>query len=322
MSLEFLILSQSSENSFVDRVTQLNSEWDVLRLATLEKGFSWAYRAGQSLFLLKEAQIGELWRLNLESKSCEFYAQTGGVDPCHHTQHRVKNDIYDVVSHFSCGTLTVLKNQEIEFEFRREDAISHRHFSAFSPCGRYILSVDMGCNVIDVFAFDEGVCLPVSEFYFAEGIGPRHFVFDEFGAVWVSAELSSEVYLLSFEDGVLAEIDHCESSSKIDKIDFPKERNYPSHVECVGKNIVLANRGINSLVQFKNHNNRIMMLREDVLELNFPRHFSMQKEANSEYFQVVVGGQKEGCIQAFEFVNQECLCSQFLSFPNSIFWLQ
>jgi 6-phosphogluconolactonase (cycloisomerase 2 family) len=322
MSLEFLVLSQSSENSFVELVCLNDSKWDILQKAKLEKGFSWGHKVGQSLFLLKESEVGELWRLDLDSEECEFYAKTGGKNPCHHTQVQIESDIYDVVSHFSCGTLVVLKNQEIEFEFCRDDEQTHRHFSAFSPCGRYILSVDMGCDVIDVFAFEKGICLPISEFHFAEGVGPRHLTFDESGVVWVSAELSSEVYLLSFECGILAEIDRCESSLKLDKMDLSKEPNYPSHIECIGEKIILANRGINSLVQFKNQNNRIEVCREDFLELNFPRHFSLQKIQNTDGFFAIVGGQKKGCIQAFEFVNQDCLSSQFLSFPNSIFWLQ
>ena len=79
---------------------------------------------------------------------------------------------------------------------------SHPHGSAFDPTGRYLATVDLGTDTLEVFQLVAGVMQSRQVVHIAAGAGPRHVLFRPDGsAVYVLNELNSSISVFAFDEG-------------------------------------------------------------------------------------------------------------------------
>lgn len=84
----------------------------------------------------------------------------------------------------------------------------HAHSATFSPDGNYLLTADLGADKIYVYHYQTGQKKPLTldsdkTISFASGSGPRHCTFSVDGKfLYVTTEMSAEVQVFSFEQGM------------------------------------------------------------------------------------------------------------------------
>ena len=144
-------------------------------------------------------------RVDEKGSLCEPSAllPTGGTVGCHLAVR--DEDIY-VACYISGSVSHVGKKRDVHEgkgkDPRRQDA-PHAHSTVLSPCGKYLLSADLGLDT--VFVYDRSLSL-VSRASVPTGSGCRHMVFSKDGAyLYVLNELSSDVTVFAWQNGVLSE---------------------------------------------------------------------------------------------------------------------
>lgn len=86
---------------------------------------------------------------------------------------------------------------------------AHPHFVGFTPDGRFLAVVDLGCDGVFFYGFDpeNGIAgQPAGFSACAPGAGPRHLVFDASGTqAYVANELGNSVTVCDYRRGTLRE---------------------------------------------------------------------------------------------------------------------
>lgn len=127
---------------------------------------------------------------------------------------------------------------------------SHIHFAEQTPDLDYIVTVDLGADVIRTFKFsDEGLEL-YETLEVQAGSGPRHIAFHPSGVyAYLVNELSNTIQVLSYKNGVFATISPA-------LLTIPEDFDLNSQVAAVrlshdGQFIYVSNRGHNSIAVYK-----------------------------------------------------------------------
>ena len=126
----------------------------------------------------------------------------------------------------------------------------HAHQSVVDPSGRWILSVDLGLDLVVVYELNvtTGRLTEVGQTRFKAGAGPRHLVFhpnQQF--VYVANELDSTVTVCTWEAGRLT------TGQTLSTLLIPSVvRNYPGEIAMSpdGRFVYVSNRGHNSVAVF------------------------------------------------------------------------
>lgn len=127
---------------------------------------------------------------------------------------------------------------------------SHIHFAQQTPDLDFLVTVDLGADVIRTFKYsDEGLAL-YETLELHAGSGPRHLVFHPNGDyAYVVNELSNTIQVLSYNNGVFAQISPTLMTIR-------EDFDLNSQVGAVrlshdGQFIYVSNRGNNSIAVFK-----------------------------------------------------------------------
>ncbi|KAI9255503.1 Lactonase, 7-bladed beta-propeller-domain-containing protein [Sporodiniella umbellata] len=165
-------------------------------------------------------RIGEQGQLEVTGQQA-----SEGSEPCHATVDRTGS--YLLVSNYSGGSVAVLPlkpslgqavsvvhhdtlfKHTLGIPDRQEKA--HCHSINVDPlAGHYAFVNDLGCDLLAIHRFDQGLLHPHSHFTFPKGTGPRHLAFapNHNHFVYVLGELSNELFMLEFDfdQGKLNEI--------------------------------------------------------------------------------------------------------------------
>nr|WP_263312767.1 beta-propeller fold lactonase family protein [Mammaliicoccus sp. Marseille-Q6498] len=127
---------------------------------------------------------------------------------------------------------------------------SHMHFAQQTPDLDYIVTIDLGADVINTFKFsDEGLEL-YNTLEVQAGSGPRHIVFHPSGEyAYLVSELSNTIRVLTYKHGVFTEIGE-------PLMTIPEDFDLNSQIAAIrltndGRFIYTSNRGHNSIAVFK-----------------------------------------------------------------------
>ncbi|OPJ57308.1 lactonase family protein [Clostridium oryzae] len=238
---------------------------------------------------------------------------TYGKDPCHLTLS--SNGKYLFVSNYSSGSLTVFRMEKngsigdrINFiqhtgsgpnKDRQEAA--HVHSSAFSPDGKHLCVVDLGCDKLFIYDFNnEDGSLKYNDeltLDISPGSGPRHLAFHpKCNFLYVINELSSEVTVLKYDS----------STFKLKKLQtlstIPQDYNHESLCAAIkispdGRFLYASNRGHNSIAIFKIEKNIGTLEFICVIPTggDFPRDITITPDGNTLY----AANQKSDSITVF-----------------------
>ncbi|GAB1613015.1 lactonase family protein [Mammaliicoccus lentus] len=131
----------------------------------------------------------------------------------------------------------------------RQDG-SHIHYAMQTPDLDYIVTVDLGADVIRTFKYS----LDGLELYettkFQAGSGPRHLAFHPSGKyAYLVTELSNTIIVLSYENGVFSPVTEPQMT-------IPDDFELNSQIAAVrlshdGRFVYASNRGHNSIAVFK-----------------------------------------------------------------------
>lgn len=133
-----------------------------------------------------------------------YVRSTHGIVPCHLC---VTDNVIYIVNYLSGNIVkipdTVINHYGKGINPERQEA-PHTHFISESPDGKFILSTDLGLDT--VFVYDKDLN-EVSHASVPDGSGCRHLCFGENGRyVYCVNELSSDVSVFSFKDGIISYI--------------------------------------------------------------------------------------------------------------------
>jgi 6-phosphogluconolactonase len=162
----------------------------------------------------------------------------------------------------------------------RQEA-SHLHMSAFTSDGTKLITVDLGCDSIRVFAIDyaKGTLNKKSAFGVKPGDGPRHFVLsNDEKILYVVNELTNSVSSYQF-DAASGAINYVTSASTLPKEYAEANFTADIHISKDNKILYVSNRGHNSIAAFQLDGKGDMVL----LDLTAtggktPRNFTLTKD--------------------------------------------
>jgi 6-phosphogluconolactonase len=158
---------------------------------------------------------------------------------------------------------------------RQEKA--HTHYAGMTPDGKHLAVVELGCDLVFTYSVnDDGTLIEKNRLELRPGSGPRHLEFHPLNPsiAYVMTEFSSEVIVLSYENGTFSEI---QSISTL-PADFT-ENNQGSaiHVSSDGKFVYAGNRGHNSIAVFEvnQENGHVQLVEMVSTEGDWPRDFEI-----------------------------------------------
>lgn len=126
---------------------------------------------------------------------------------------------------------------------------AHTHYVHASPDNQYVLTADLGRDLVQGWKLRDGYLDAVSSLNPGPGSGPRHLTFAPAGNnVYVLNELTSEVAQASFdvETGAM----HLRSTISTLPTDFAGNNTAAAISTINGKHLYVSNRGHNSIGQF------------------------------------------------------------------------
>lgn len=189
-----------------------------------------------------------------------------GTLEAHKVEHGTVTDAFTTAAHTGSGP-----------DPRQEKA--HTHFSGFTPDEKYVIAVELGIDKVFSYELVNGELSLVSELATKPGSGPRHIVFHPTKPLaYVMTEFSSEVIVLSYENGTFAEL----QSIPTIPADF-SENNQGSaiHISADGRFVYAGNRGHNSIASYAvGETGELTFLEYTSTEGDWPRDFSLDPSEN------------------------------------------
>ena len=179
----------------------------------------------------------------------------------------------------------------------------HAHCSKFSKDGKYLYTVDLGTDEVNVYAINDKGELGEEQVALAldKGDGSRHLIFHPTKNIaYISNEISSSVVVATIDPntGLMERIDKKSTLPE----DFMEDSYVADlHLSSNGKFLYVSNRGHNSIAIFAvADNGSLTMLNTVSTEGNWPRNFQFSPD---EAF-MLVANQESNDIAVFN-VNQE-----------------
>ena len=180
------------------------------------------------------------------------YRSTEGIVACHLSA--VEDMVY--TANYLSGSLTRLSltSSDIQTVTHTGHSVhptrqteAHTHYIAPIPNTEYLAAVDLGEDRI--YVYDQQLHL-ISYVTMPEGCGPRHLAWSEDGRyVYCSCELSSEIAVLTYEDGSFTY--HGRYSTLPLGIRAEDCANTASAIRCYGDIVAVSNRGHDSVVFYR-----------------------------------------------------------------------
>ena len=258
-------------------------------------------RDGNALaVLLLDAGEGEsaLVRCPLRADGClgtpEGAMSTHGREACHLTSH--SGAVYAVS--YSSSSLIRLPDRLVErigSGPHPRQRVSHPHYIAPTPDGRYLAVVDLGTDEVVLYHPDltEQARLP-----FPAGTGPRHLAWHTDGRhAFCVSELASTVTVLTYEEGKLAR-----GASVSTLPQGVSGDSFVAAVRCAGDTVYVTNRGHDSVAVFDFDGTSLSPRRHLAVHGSYPRDLLVVGDllicANEKEGGVTVVSQTDGTLLA------------------------
>jgi 6-phosphogluconolactonase len=228
-----------------------------------------------------DSDTGKLQFLN--SKSSE------GNDPC----YIITDDKYVFVANYNGGNITVFpKNEDgtlgkykqivkhqVQSAGQDKPEVSHMHMLQFTPDKDYLVASDLGKDYLYIYRYNPDASPNILEHSSSmradTGSGPRHFTFSPNGKfVYLIAELTGTLFVLTFEDGALHLL---QKTTIVDKKFKGKTSAADIHFTDDGKFLYATNRGdANTISCFEIKSTGKLKLVETISTLGKgPRNFTI-----------------------------------------------
>lgn len=188
-----------------------------------------------------------------------------GVVPCHLCVDG--DDVYAV--NYLSGNVILFPDKIVTHSGKgthpkRQDA-PHTHFVAVSPDKKYVLCTDLGIDT--VFVYDRKLRL-VWDAKVPAGSGCRHLCFGD-GFVYCVNELSNDVSVFSFDNGILTLLDTYDAIP-----DFTGESTAAAIRKC-GDRLYVSHRGADCISCFKIQGEKLELLWNTPCGGHSPRDFDV-----------------------------------------------
>lgn len=238
--------------------------------------------------VIKKEDLGGIAAFSIEKETGKLHYQgellTKGSPPCY-VSAGTKN-LYAFSAYYHRGTVESYrltndgKLQEITsiVEHNKSGQTeSHVHFISYTPDEKYVIAVDLGCDVIFTYQLTNGHLHEVERLFVKKNTGPRHLAFHPNGKfAYCITELSSEIITLAYnnEYGCFTELQYIGTLPE----DFSGHNQGSAiHISSDGKFLYAGNRGHNSIAVFQVNEETGYLIRIDVVPTygNWPRDFSL-----------------------------------------------
>jgi 6-phosphogluconolactonase len=259
-------------------------------LATPAATFLAAHPNGRHLYVtseLDEGAIGTLERRGDGTLRELAWVGTGSAGPCHLAIDRAARHL--MATNYGSGSLSVypiepsgrLGRSCAKASFaghgpqpdRQEGP--HPHMAAQDPSGRWIISSDLGTDEVRVLqlAPPDGQLTVWSSVRLPPGSGPRHFAFSPGSHLYVTAELSSRLHVLSFD----AHAGRLEHLGSVPATAQPAPLNYPADIAASGqaRHCYVANRGADCVTVFTTVAGEVSAVADVASGGASPRHLAL-----------------------------------------------
>jgi 6-phosphogluconolactonase len=225
-----------------------------------------AHPNGRHLYVTSELNDGAVGTLELRDDGTLHelaWVDTGGAGPCQLAIDRQARHL--TATNYGSGSLSLHPIEpggrlgrscaQAHFTGRgpqqdRQDG-SHPHMTAQDPSGRWIISSDLGTDELRVLRLDprDRRLLVHSAEQLPPGSGPRHFAFGSGGHLYVTAELSSRLHIMSF-DARAGQLRHLGSVPATAA--QPASLNHPADIAAgpSARHCYVANRGADCVTVF------------------------------------------------------------------------
>lgn len=250
------------------KLTKVTSSSDVIN-----PGYITISNDGKYVYASSDAKMPNgtvsAFAFDADKKSLTFLNQqkTGGENPVYVSVD--KSGKWLVNATYNIPTISVfplLENGKIDsiaqhFTFTEGSGVdpkrqekAHTHSVVFSPDFKFLLSPDLGADMIRQYAFDESLKQPLVEtknsINTKPGIGPRHITFSKDGKMAYSIEeLAGMVSVYDFSENKLKEIQRIATHPNKIKEGFESS---DVHISPDGKFLYASNRGKeNNIAIFK-----------------------------------------------------------------------
>lgn len=257
------------------------------------------------VYAVDESDVGGLTTFEIGSGT--LIERTGrpsrGSQPCHLCVHPSGEYLY--ISNYGDGVVTaVALDEEGDPHDSDRDIVlahagsgpdeerqnrSHAHFTALSPCGRWLLALDLGTDHLRAYRMDGGRPGPSPVLTaLPPGSGPRHLVAAG-NRLYVACELSGDVLSLAWDrDSGAATVIGATSAIGVE----PRtgDRNYLSHIDRVGAALLVGVRGADAIAVLPIRDGCAGPVAVYVPTVAWPRHFAVTEEV------VVVAGEREDAL--------------------------
>ncbi|GGE53185.1 6-phosphogluconolactonase [Pullulanibacillus camelliae] len=222
---------------------------------------------------------GRLERINVEEEA--------GAPPCHVSLDDDRHLVFSTNYHKGTvasyrvnqetggisAPVSVMMHEGSGPDPRQEKA--HTHFAGLTPDGDYLAVCELGCDWLLTYTVkDSGELEEAHRLSVRPGSGPRHLVFHpkDPSLAYLITEFSSEVIVLSYEDGKFTEVQYISAVPA----DF-EENNQASaiHISSDGRFVYAGNRGHNSIAIFsvEEKTGRLQLVERVSTEGEWPRDF-------------------------------------------------
>ncbi|RHW42850.1 lactonase family protein [Neobacillus notoginsengisoli] len=238
--------------------------------------------------VIKEGDEGGVAAFSIKSEGLEFIHSevSAGSPPCHVSTdsehrfvfstnyHKGTVESYGIREGAITSPVSVIHHEGSGPDPRQEKA--HTHFAGMAPDGKYLAVCELGCDLVLTYRVNEdGSLVEASRLEVRPGSGPRHLAFHPGNPsiAYVMTEFSSEVIVLSYEDGTFSEI---QSISTL-PVDFEgSNQGSAIHVSADGRFVYAGNRGHNSIAVFEvdEETGKLSMVELVPTEGDWPRDFA------------------------------------------------
>ena len=260
-------------------------------LASPAATFLAAHPDGRHLYLTRELDdgaVGALERRDDGTLRELGWVGTGGAGPCHLAIDRPARHL--MVTNYASGSLSLhpiepggrlgpycaLANFAGSGPQRGRQDGPHPHMAAQDPSGHWIISSDLGTDELRVLRLDSHSSrLEVhASARLPPGSGPRHFAFSQSGHLYVTAELSSRLHILSFDAraGQLRLLGSARATAA-----EPARLNQPADIlaSASARHCYVANRGADCVTVFTTSASEVSAVADVASGGASPRHLSL-----------------------------------------------
>lgn len=224
-----------------------------------------------------------------------------GAPPCYINFSKNKKLVFTANYHHNRVNIhKILENGEVSAPIKTLSNIGndpHIHYVDVDPDERYICSLDLGLDRLNVYKLDnddlierEDLSIP-----FSKGCGPRHMTFHPNGKfAYVITEMSSEIASFKYNNGEFKLINIV---STLPAKYHGVKSGAAIHIHPSGKYLYASNRGDNSIACFKidEVTGNIHLIEHKPTFGNSPRDFSISNDGNF----IFIGNQDSSTIVVY-----------------------